>query len=197
MSGRFKPKTTSGPTLTVGASESGGHARRDKIAKRVMDEMRRFLIMFLYLWLLFGLFALHQDIILRSQGIGVEWQGAAIINALVLAKVMLVAEDLDLGRWAPRRPLVFPILLDAAILTILFIAFHFVEEKVVAMFRGVSAKEAALGGGGIEGLLCVAAIVFVSLIPFFAVQHLGRTLGADKLMTILLSRADLPERQRD
>ena len=53
--------------------------------------------MFLYLWVLFGLFVLNGTIILHQHGISFSSQGFAVISALVLAKVMLVAEDLKLG----------------------------------------------------------------------------------------------------
>jgi hypothetical protein len=79
-------------------------------AKQVIaHKVRRFLLMFLYLWALFLLVSLSQDIVLRQRGISVSAQGlgfiSALVNALVLAKVMLVAEDLDLGRWRQRRAL--------------------------------------------------------------------------------------------
>jgi hypothetical protein len=59
------------------------------------------------------LFVVQENIILRQRGISFSAisfsaQGFALFNALVLAKVMLVAEDLDLGRWMKRRPLIYP-----------------------------------------------------------------------------------------
>ena len=57
----------------------------------------------------------------RRRGISFSAQGFAFFNALVLAKVMLVAEDLDLGRWLQRRPLIYPILHESLLLTVLFI----------------------------------------------------------------------------
>ena len=66
--------------------------------------------MFLYLWAMFALFALHEKIVLREVGASLPSQGFAFVNALVLAKVMLIAEDLNLGNWLQGRPLIFPIL---------------------------------------------------------------------------------------
>ena len=196
MSAPLTPKMKSRSTIAVDSHSSG--SRIGKFGMRAMEEARRFAVRALYLWVLFGLFALHQRIILRSEGVGVVWHGLALINALVLGKIMLVAEDLDLGRWAPRRPLIYPILLDAGILTILFIVFHLVERKIIDLFHGGADNEAPLGGGGLDGLLCVATIVFVSLIPFFAIQHLGRALGVDRLKAILFGKGtDLQEGLRD
>ena len=77
---------------------------------RVKDELVRFFVLFFYLWVLFGVFVITQDIILREEGRPLASQGFAFINALLLAKVMLVFEDLDLRRWLERRPLIYPIL---------------------------------------------------------------------------------------
>ena len=55
--------------------------------------------MFLYLWVLFGLFVLNERIILGQRGISLPLQGFAVLNALILAKVMLIADYFV--TWAP------------------------------------------------------------------------------------------------
>lgn len=158
-----------------------------RLRKRAVEEMTRFVVLFLYLWILFGLFVLDERIILRQHGIGFSAQGFAAFNALVLAKVMLVAEDLNLGRWLDRRPLIYPILHDALLFTVLFIAFHVVEEVAIGVIHGRSVQSSvpAIGGGGLAGLLCVAVIMFVALIPFFAFRNFSRALGAGRLNALL------------
>ena len=75
---------------------------------------------------------------------------AAVFNALVLSNVMLVAEDLNFGRWLDRRPLIYPILHDALLFTVLFITFHVAEEVVIGLIKGASVRSSvpAIGGGG-------------------------------------------------
>ena len=109
--------------------------RGRKVMERAIDEVRRFLVMFLYLWLLFGLFALYQRILLRQEGLNFTAQGFALINALVLAKVMLIAEDLKVGHWLRSRPLIYPILGESLIFTVVFICFHIVEHVVIGLFK--------------------------------------------------------------
>jgi hypothetical protein len=81
------------------ASTGAGIPAASKIAAKAAEEGRRFLVMFVYLWALFSVFVLQEGIVLRKQGMGFTFQGFALINALVLAKVMLVSEGLDLARW--------------------------------------------------------------------------------------------------
>ena len=109
---------------------------RRQLRHRAVEEFRRFVVLFLYLWVLFGLFVLNEKIILQEHGINFAAQGFAVFNALVLAKVMLVAESLNLGRWLNRRPLIYPILHDALLFTVLFIVFHIAEEIVVGLIHG-------------------------------------------------------------
>ena len=65
---------------------------------RAKDQIRNFGLMFLYLWIVFGLLAVHESMILSQHQLSYQVRGVAIVNALVFAKVMLVAEDLHLGR---------------------------------------------------------------------------------------------------
>lgn len=158
---------------------------------RALKELRRFVIMFVYLWVLLGLFVLNERIILGQRGIGITMQGFAVLNALVLAKVMLIAEDLQLGAWLRPRPLIYPILGDALIFTVAFICFHILEHMAIGLYRGesVAASIPAIGGGGLAGLFTVATILFVALIPFFGYGALDRELGPGRLRAMLFGRS--------
>lgn len=171
---------------TSAATGTGGDNRR-KIMQRAGHELRRFAILFAYLWILFGLFVLNEQIVLRQRGIAFSSQGFALINALVLAKVMLVAEDLNLGRWLGRHPLVYRILHDSLLFTALFIIFHLAEHVIIGIIRGQGVRTSipTFGGGGLAGLLCVAVILLVSLIPYFAFSHFVRKLGWEKTRALL------------
>lgn len=161
------------------------------LKERAVDEARRFVVLFLYLWVLFGLFVLNERIILRQHGVDFAAHGFAVFNAFILAKVMLVLEDLNLGRWLDRRPLIYPILHDSILFAVLFIAFHVVEEIVVGLFRGEGARSSvpAMGGGGFAGVVCVAVILFFALIPFFAFRTFNRALGPGRMWRLLFGSA--------
>lgn len=166
---------------------TAGHARR--LAAHATRSLRRFIVLFLYLWVLFGLFVLNERIILRQHGIGFGAQGFAVLNAFVLAKVMLFAEDLELGRWLRHRPLIYPIVFESFTFTILFICFHVLEQAIPGLIkgRGFAGSVPAMGGGGMAGVICVAVILFVSLVPFFAFRNISRKLGPGRLNAMLFS----------
>ena len=165
--------------------------RTHGLKQRAVDEMRRFFVLFLYLWVLFAMFVLNEGIVLRQHGIGFTAQGFALVNALVLAKVMLLFEAFDPGRWLRRRPLIYPILYEAFLLSILFIVFHVLEKIIEGLIRGKTVAESlpSIGGGGLAGLFSAAVIMFVALVPFFAFRNLSLVLGEDKLTALLFGSA--------
>lgn len=171
--------------------ETVAHGNRwQNLTAKGVDELKRFLVMFLYLWMVFGLFVLDQQVILAKQNIGYSAQGFAVINALVLAKVMLVAEDLKLGHRLMDRSLIYPVVYKAGIFAVMFIVFHILEEMLVGMVGGKTAAESvpSFGGGTPKGALCVWAIMFVSLLPFFAIREIGRVIGESELWNLMFRR---------
>jgi len=168
-----------------------GSAARYKLIERVTDEARRFVVMFVYLWLMFGLFVLLEAIMARRSGQHFEWSfGLAFFNALVLAKVMLVAEKLKLGALIRARPLIVSILAEALLMAILFIAVHVAEKTFFGLVEGGSAAVSVphIGGGGVLGLVAVALILFVTLVPFFAFKRIGQELGPGRLNALLFGK---------
>ena len=164
--------------------------RLHKLAARGIDEFRRFLLMFVYLWVVFGLFVLNEAVILGKTDVSFLSQGFAFINAAILAKVMLVAESLKLGRRFDHLPMIYPIAYKSALFAIVFIAFHALEETVVGMFAGKSAAASvpAIGGGTWIGVGCVWAIIAVSLLPFFALREISQILGEGRLWALMFHR---------
>jgi hypothetical protein len=168
--------------------EARHEERLRRVGKAAASELRRFVWMFLYLWVLFGLFALHEELVLSERGIRFAPAGIAVVNALVLGKVMLVAEDLKLGHRIRPRPLIWPVLLDALILALLFVVVHKAEHAIGGLVAGESlaASVPHIGNAGLPGLLIVALILFVALVPFFAFRHISDAIGRERMREVLL-----------
>jgi hypothetical protein len=165
--------------------------RLHKLAERGRDEFRRFLVMFVYLWVVFGLFVLNETVILGERHVSFTAQGFALINAAVMAKVMLIAEALKLGRRFEHLPLIYPVVHKSALFAAVFIAFHAVERILVGVMGGRSVLDSMplIGGGTWRGVLTVWAIMTISLLPFFALREIGRSLGEGRLWNLMFRRA--------
>jgi hypothetical protein len=183
---------------TVGAAAgANAHGARSLKAKAA-DEFRRFLVLFLYLWILFGVFVLNQGVVMREHGINFPMLGFAFINALVFAKVMMLFEMFDPGRWLRARPLIYPILYETLLLTVLFLVAHILEKTVEGLFRGKTLIESVpmLGGGGLVGFLSITAILFIALIPFFGLRNLSLAMGEGRLYAMIFGAPSAQEGDR-
>jgi hypothetical protein len=152
-------------------------------------EARKFVVIFFYLWVLFGLFALHKSILLPDEGI-IYGQGFAVVNAFVLAKVMLVADNLHVGENFETRPLLYAVLFRSALFAIILVCFDLIEEVVVGTLRSKTISESidAIGGGTLEGILSIGVIMFVVLIPFFAFREMTKVVGSREMRELLFVR---------
>lgn len=157
------------------------------IKRKVLEATKEYVVIVVYLWVILGLFALYHAIIL-AQDISILERGIVIINALVLGKVMLIAKELRLGEVAKDRPLIYPTLLKSALFSIVLAFFKLLEEAVRGLFKGESIQQSIskIGGGTWQGILCVTAILFVVLIPFFGFTELQGVLGEAELRKLFL-----------
>jgi hypothetical protein len=153
------------------------------LKQKAEHELKEFFGIALYLWVILILFQLYRSVLLAEEHISVAHQGFAIINALALAKVLLVAKALHLGEWIEDWPLIYPTLLKSALFSIVLGCFKILEEAGLGMYHGKSFQQsiADLGGGTLNGMLCHSLIMFVTLIPFFVVTELQGVLGEGKL----------------
>jgi hypothetical protein len=182
--------------MTRGSNPAGagrdvsGEKHGSKLKDKAVHQVTQFLYIFLYLFVLLGLFAIDRSIVLEQHNLHFTDYGFALINALVLAKVILVAEDLHLGRNFEDGPLLYPILLKSLLFALVLMGFHILESTVEGLWHGKTVLESVsgIGGGGIKGILSVGIIMFITLIPFFAFREISRVLGPTALRALLLDR---------
>ena len=146
-----------------------------------ITEAKKLLWIFAYLWILLGLFAIHKSLVLNEPNTFYH-QGFAVINAFVLAKIMFIAEALNVADSLKRKPLIYPIVYKSAVFALILISFHVLEEFLTGLWHGHSTAESinALRTGGLQ-LTVFGLIMFVVLMPFFALREIARDVGADKL----------------
>ena len=173
------------------------HASKSLKAKAA-DEFRRFLVLFFYLWILFGVFVLNQGVVLREHGFDFAPQGFAFINALVFAKVMMLFEIFDPGRWLRKRPLIYPILYENSgsdgPLPCRPCARK--DARRTASRKDNGREHALIGGGGLLGLLSTTAILFIALIPFFGLRNLSLAMGEGRLWAMIFEQPSAEEGER-
>ena len=159
------------------------------------QQLREFLLIAVYLWVVFGLLVMYKSVILAKYHIDFAYHGFAIINALALAKVMLTAKDLHLGEQFDDAPLIYPTLLRSPLFSVVLACFKILEEAAIGLYHHQSFQQsiADLGGGTLNAILTLTLLLFVVLIPFVGFGELQRVLGAGKLAQIFFHpRLPLP-----
>ena len=171
------------------ATSAAGAPEKPSLTSRALDELRRYAVITLYLWLLFAVFSLYRRMILQENGISVWGQSFAIVNALVFAKVILIAQALNLEAGLRKYPRIFIVLGNSALFTIVLVAFHLLEDAVKAWIEGrpIATSVADFGGGTLSGFLTIGAIMFVALIPFFGMQEVARAVGSRALWDLFFT----------
>jgi hypothetical protein len=182
------------------AGDTAGHGGGGRLARAkevAVHEFRRYLIAVVYIWVLLTVFVVHEEMALRahggaSQAIPFAPHGFALVNALVLGKVALVVEQLELGKRVKREPLIYPIVIEALILAVLFIAMHVLEGVVGGWVHGqaLALSVPAVGGGGPAGVAFALFSFFVAMLPFCAFRQITLAIGWPRMRAILFGRPD-------
>lgn len=164
--------------------------RKRSLRQIVVVEAKKFVGIFIYLFIVFGLFVLHEWVVLSQNQIDYRFYGFALINALILAKIILVAESLNFAERFKAQPLIYPIAYKSLAFTSLLICAYIAEEIIVGMVHGKTAAEGMpdIGGGTMGGFISVGIIMCVALIPFFAFREISRAVGEAELRALMLTR---------
>jgi hypothetical protein len=171
-------------------SEAPAPAKRS-LKVRVLEELRKFFVIVAYLWLVFFVLFVHEWLVLAGHNIGFRFYGLATLNALILGKIMLIAENMRFTKRFDNRPLIVPIAYKSIVFAVLLLAAYVVEEIGVGMFHGKTMAESfpTIGGGGPAALLSVAAIMAAALAPFFAFREIARVVGEAEFRVLMLGAA--------
>src|SRR5205823_14653894 len=101
----------------------------------------------------------------------------ALVNALVLSRVILVGEIAKVGKSSEGKPLIVPNLHKAAMFTIFYLIVHIFETSVRSLLHGqalVGVLRSVLLSGK---LMAFSLVVFFAFIPFFALRDTRRVVG--------------------
>ncbi|MGB6426717.1 MAG: DUF4339 domain-containing protein [Methyloceanibacter sp.] len=175
------------PAAAAAVSAPQAQSRARNLRTIAVVELKSFIAIFVYLWFVFTVFLIHEWVVLANNSISFRFYGLAAINALVLAKIMLVAEKLRFAERFDKGPLAYPILYKSLLFSILLLAAYIVEEVVVGMIHGGGVVDSVprIGGGSVAGMLAVGAIMGIALVPFFAFRELGRAIGPVQFRSLI------------
>src|SRR5208282_3752794 len=162
---------------------NAGHSQGPNLKRKAAHEFQELAAIFLYLAFFFCALATYSMLLLDRFHISYFTYGAALINALVIAKVILIGEYAHLGKKHEAKPLLPAAIHKAFLFTLLVFAFHVVEEVIRLLIHRKN-MATALHEIRIDDLLGRSLVVFCTFIPLFAFRELQRVLGEENFRAL-------------
>jgi hypothetical protein len=161
--------------------------------EKIFHELVEYWINVIYLTLVFAAFTVYRRFLLAAHDITYTNYWVAVIEALILAKVIMIGDVLRLSRGLEQKPLIYPTLYKTAVFTLFLGIFTVLENVVKVLWKGTgfTGDIADFLGKGHNEFLANVLVVFVAFIPFFGVKELGRVLGQDKIQALFFRRRNM------
>ena len=164
--------------------------RKAKLKEKAAEELRLLALITAYLAAFFAAFLTYRRLISREFGVSTFHYGFALIEALIIAKVILIGKALGLEKTDSRRTVAFSVLRASVLYALLVGVFAILEHIVEGLVHGktLAASFDAFLDQGVWEILGRTLVLFVAFIPFFAFWELGRLTGDRKLFDIFFRK---------
>ena len=163
-----------------------GTAAKASVKERMVDELREFAIIAVYLYIYFAALNYLKAAILQAHDIPFAAFGFAGAKALIFAKFMLMGRIFGLGERFKGAALIWPTLHRTFAYFVLLFILNALEELVVGFFhhRTVVESISDIGGGTLGQLIASSFIGLLILFPFFAFRAIGDVVGEQILVRL-------------
>ena len=160
--------------------------RTPSVKERLVEEMRKYLFVSLYLYVCFAALELFKTAVLRDEGIRYLPLGTAAAKALILGKFLLIGEAMKAGTRLAASSVLQRIAYRALMLLALLIALVAVEEVVAGWIHGRAfAATVAEYAHRLPEVAASSLLMLLILVPLVTVLEFNRALGPGRLMTLL------------
>lgn len=171
---------------------STGHVEAKSLKERAWAELKAYWVIALYLWLFLGSFTIYRRLVLAETGVPYLHYGIALIEAMIIAKVVLIGRIFGFTRRFDHLPLIVPVIYKSLLFTVLVLAFGLLEKTV----DGLIHREAVLAGlqriaeVGPYEIGARALTLTVALVPFCAFSELGRVIGMSRMSSLFFGKRE-------
>ena len=105
------------------------------LKERALAELKVYWIITLYLWLFLGLFTVYRRLVLAETGSIYLHYGIALVEAMVIAKVVLIGRLFGFSRRFEERALIVPVIYKSVVFGLLVMLFGVIEHLVGGWIR--------------------------------------------------------------
>lgn len=164
-----------------------GRFEKTGLKQKAIHEFTEFIGIFSYLAFFFCAVTTYRMLLLNDFRDSYINYAFAAINALVVAKVILIGEYTHLGKRLENQPLLASSVYKAFLFGLLTFVFHIVEEAIKGVMHGKGAASAFLDIH-VTDLLARTIVIFCTFIPLFGFREVGRVLGENKFRELFFHR---------
>ena len=174
----------------MNAANVPSHTVHSSLKEKAIEELRLFWVIAIYLGLMLSAFAWYRRFVLSEAGISYTHYGAAVVEALILAKVILIGHAFGLGRRLESSPLILSVLFKALLFGVFIALFNVLEHVIGGLVHRETWEQIGhtLFSAGREEFLARTVMAIVTLIPFFAFWETDRVLGGHKLFDLFFHK---------
>ena len=159
-------------------------AEKSQLKEKALHELRELLTIFFYLAFFFCALTTYGMLLLREYHVK-DWDYAfALINALVITKVIMIGEYAKLGKRHEAKPLIISAVWKAFVFGLLVFAFHVVEEVIKRLIHGADTA-GAVSDIRLDQLAGRSIVVFCTFVPLFGFREIRRVLGEENFNGLL------------
>lgn len=169
-------------------------AARAQLKERAIREFKLYVAIALYLWVFLGSFTVYRRLVVAETGAAYLNYGIALIEALVIAKVILIGKLFGFSRHYEEKPLIVPVIYKSLLFGTMVLLFGILEHII----RGWLHHQGLLGGLHTVGELGAyelgarVLMLVVAFVPLFAFAELGRVLGPSRLASLFFAPRQAP-----
>jgi hypothetical protein len=156
--------------------------------QKLFHEFREYLVNFVYMAIVFSAIVLYRRLVLAEHGIYLGDYFAGVIQALIIAKVVMIGAFLRISRKFEHKALIIPVLYKAFLFTIWVMIFNIIEVYIKGLIKTADMAEAfnQLRSHADLAWLGSLQLIFFCFIPFFAFKELSRVMGKEKIIRLFL-----------
>ena len=164
------------------------HAENSKnkgLKQKAIREFKEALLLAGYLAFFFCALATYSMLLLGRLGISYFAYGTALINALVIAKVILIGEALRAGKKYEAHGLLYSAVWKSFVFGCLVFGFHILEEMIKQLVHGKHAL-GAFHELRLDEMLARTVIIICTFVPLFVFRELRRVMGEENFWDLVL-----------
>jgi hypothetical protein len=157
---------------------------------RVIKEIKEVAVLFIYLLVFFCAFTTYRLLVLSEYRIGYAGYVYAVVEALILSKVIIIGRLLKIGHRFKNHPLIVPTLWKTATFSLFIIAFAILEHLCDGFLHHESLAQIRerVMSIGVPEMLARALMICTALFPLFAIEEIGGVVGEGKIQEWMFRR---------